>query len=147
MACHMMVRGQRTGAAAIRLYARVSVFCFLSSVLCPLHAEELPDPTRPPAALTLPSGATVAFAMPRLQSVLLSSARKAAIINGETIEIGDTYAGAKLIKVSEGEVVLKSDAGLQVLKLFPGVEKRVQLPAAAVKAPAVPRGNKTGGGL
>ncbi|MDP4027641.1 MAG: hypothetical protein Q8P42_01530 [Gallionella sp.] len=102
-----------------------SVFCLLMSVLCPLEAEELTDPTRPPASITAPvpaSGVEAAPAPAGLQSIIISKNRRAAIIDGETVELGGKHADAKLIEVNEGGVVLRGAQGRQVMSLFPGVK-------------------------
>ncbi len=85
-------------------------------------AQALTDPTRPP--LERMSAAT-AGAAPRapLQSILLSSARKGAIINGQYVALGGSYGKAKLVKITATEVTLKSDQGLEVLQLYPPMEK------------------------
>ncbi len=78
-----------------------------------------------------------------LQSVMISSTRRAAIINGEMVKLGEKYGDAVLIKVAENEVVLKSGDTTQVLKMYPGVEKRDIAPAAVKSAPRrgkTPRG-------
>ena len=102
-------------------------------------AQALTDPTRPPFELM---GAT-AGAAPRtpLQSILLSSARKGAIINGQYVPLGGTYGNATLIKITATEVTLKSDQGLEVLQLYPPMKKTAaafgtdQVPEKAVKRP------------
>jgi MSHA biogenesis protein MshK len=77
-----------------------------------------------------------------LQSVMISPTRKAAIINGVMVKLGEKYGDAVLIRVAENEVVLKSGATQQVLKLHPGVEKREIGPAGETGAP---RRGKPGG--
>lgn len=86
---------------------------------------DLPDPTRPPAALyTAPgSSAHAAPSGPVLQSVFISGKNKLAIINGQTLKLGDKLGEAQLVKIAETEVVLREGKNLQTLKLFPGVEK------------------------
>jgi len=85
-------------------------------------AQALTDPTRPP--LELMSAAT-AVAAPRtpLQSILLSSTRKGAIINGQYVALGGTYGKARLVKITATEVTLKGDQGLEVLQLYPPMGK------------------------
>lgn len=85
-------------------------------------AQALTDPTRPP--LELMSAAT-AVAAPRtpLQSILLSSTRKGAIINGQYVALGGTYGRARLVKITATEVTLKGDQGLEVLQLYPPMGK------------------------
>lgn len=86
------------------------------------HAEELPDPTRPPSSEK--AHAAAADAAPKtaaLQSIILSRNRRAAIIDGETVELGGLHGDARLLEVNEGSVVLSGTQGRQVLTLFPGV--------------------------
>ena len=119
-----MIRGQRVVAAAPRLV--ISVFCLLSSVFC--CAEELPDPTRPPAIIAMPviAASGVADNQPaRLQSIIISKTRRAAIIDGETVELGGKHGDAKLIEVNEGSIVLLSAEGRQVMALFPDVKMTI----------------------
>lgn len=131
-------------------------FCFLTAVFCLLpsafcYAEELPDPTRPPASIAASIAAPVAassveaapaLAPAGLQSIIISKTRRAAIIGGETVELGGKYGDAKLIEVNEGSVVLRNAQGRQVMTLFPDVKItgkqeiiiKPQLPAAKVQS-------------
>lgn len=93
-------------------------------------AQALTDPTRPPLELmkaAIEDGATGsakrAAPRPRVESILLSSARKGAIINGQYVALGGTYGKAKLVRIAPTEVTLKSDQGLEVLQLYPPLEK------------------------
>lgn len=103
--------------------------CTLALVLfsAAAAAEELPDPTRPPASLAAPvaapAGEAVAKQPAALQSIIISKTRRAAIIGGETVELGGKYGDAKLIEVNEGNVVLHSAQGRQVMTLFPDVKR------------------------
>lgn len=132
-------RGLRVGAAAPRLV--ISVFCLLSSAFC--YAEELPDPTRPPASIAAPVAASSVEAAPApagLQSIIISKTRRAAIIDGETVELGGKHGDAKLIEVNEGSVILRGAQGRQVMTLFPDVkitgkqETKPRLPAGEVRS-------------
>lgn len=96
------------------------------------------DPTRPPTGFG--SGAAEADIADTgsgmtLQSVMISPTSRTAIISGVTVKLGQKYGDAVLVKVAETEVVLKSGATSQVLKLYPGVEKRDTAPPAAKTAP------------
>jgi MSHA biogenesis protein MshK len=93
----------------------------------PARAQIVNDPTRPPREFTAgdAGGAGGAGRGIMLQSVLISPTQQAAIINGVMVRLGERYGDAVLIQVAEGEVVLKSGAARQVLKLHPGVEKRL----------------------
>lgn len=105
------------------LHGRVAVLATL--MLAPVaFAEELPDPTRPPAAVMAP-GDAAAVAPPRpagLQSVIISRSRSAAIIDGQTVELGGKYGDVRLIEVSDTGVILQGARGKkQVMTLFPDV--------------------------
>jgi len=86
-------------------------------------AQALTDPTRPP--LELMGAASAAGSAPRapLQSILLSSARKGAIINGQYVPLGGSYGKARLVRITATEVTLKSDGAMEVLQLYPPMEK------------------------
>ncbi len=86
-------------------------------------AQPLADPTRPPSAAALAAGAGEP-AGPQLQSVVISSGRKLAVIDGETVPLGGKFRDATLVRVSETEVVLKSGERTETLKLYPGVDKQ-----------------------
>jgi len=86
-------------------------------------AEDLPDPTRPPATVVAPADVSVTEP-PKpagLQSVIISKNRSAAIIDGQTIELGGKYGDVRLIEVSDTGVILQGARGKRILKLFPDV--------------------------
>jgi len=123
------------GAGALRPFMRAGVFCVLSAVLLPVHAEDLPDPTRPPASIFAPAAKTgigrkaVAKSSSGLHSIIISETRRAAIIDGQTVELGGQLGKARLVEVNAGSVVLQRGKNRQVLTLFPGVEiTRKELP-------------------
>jgi len=124
-------RNPEQGAAAWALSAVLALMPAIAA------AQAMSDPTRPPGAFATgepEAGGDVAGG-PVLQSVLISPTVKAAIISGETVKLGDKYGDAVLVKVAEAEVVLKSGDTTQVLKMYPGVEKRESAPAASKRAP------------
>lgn len=97
--------------------------CLLGMLLLPgVQAENLRDPTRPPAELGV--GAEMAAKGPILQSVLISRGRKSAIIDGQVVGLGGKYGEARVVKITESEVVLKTGTITETLRLFPDVEKR-----------------------
>jgi hypothetical protein len=135
-----MIRGQKADGQLTKLANKAGLvigyaFCFLSSAIC--YAEELPDPTRPPAIINIPDPATGGGAPSGLQSIIISKTRRAAIIDGETVELRGKHGDATLIEVSETGVVLQGAQGRQVLTLFPDVQvmqKNVQAaPGLSVK--------------
>lgn len=120
MAEHLTNRFPKIGVLMLSLLAAM-----------PSLAATLVDPTVPPAVVAgdasagdkaqpVPSG-------PVLQSVLISPTRVVAIINGQTVKVGDKYGEARVVRIAEGEVVLRNGNQLQTLKLFPDIEK---LPAS-----------------
>lgn len=112
--------------AARKVAWRIGV-CLLGMLLLPgAQADSLPDPTRPPAELAVlaAGGAEMAAKGPVLQSVLISRGRKSAIIGGQVVGLGEKYGEARVVKITESEVVLKTGAVTETLRLFPDVEKR-----------------------
>jgi len=107
-------------------------FCLLIFAFCLLPfaagaADMLQDPTRPPAELSAPQGNAAALAPsgPELQSVRISAHQRSAMINGQHVKVGDKLGDARIVMITESEVVLKGSNGLQTLKLFPDVGKRI----------------------
>jgi len=102
------------------------------------------DPTRPPDSILAPAAsagpgdaATAASAArPLLQSIMISDDHAEAIIGGKVVREGGQIALGKVVKISESEVTVRTNAGLQTLKLFPGIEKR-KAPAQLSAAPAM----------
>jgi MSHA biogenesis protein MshK len=119
-------------------------FPFLACVLAlPVSAQSLPDPTRPSASQVVAQSdpGTVGGSnggAPKLQSVLISPQRKEATISGHIVRLGEKFGAAVLVKVTETEAVLRTGSEVQVLKLFPNLEKRSK-PTPKPKAHA--RGN------
>jgi MSHA biogenesis protein MshK len=89
------------------------------------RAETLVDPTRPPAqnnSIATPIASQVVSSPPSgLQSILISRTRRAAIIDGKTIALGQLYGESRLVEVNESSVVVMDSHGRRVLKLFPEV--------------------------
>ena len=105
---------------------------FLTSTLA--SAQAMSDPTRPPTGYAEADAGTAASGLV-LQSVMISPTLKAVIINGEMVKLGGKFGSARLVKITESEVVLKDGEESQVLKLYPGVEKRaVEKPEAGTAA-------------
>lgn len=85
------------------------------------QAQLLQDPTRPPANLALRADGTAApSGGPQLQSVLIArqpGGRHVAVIDGDTVRLGDSYKGAKVARITQGEVELVRGRERQVLRL------------------------------
>lgn len=105
-------------------FLRVVSTLALCMVVLPCAAEALPDPTRPVDSGAAQTSASGADSGPVLQLIRISKNRKAsAIIDGQSVQVGDSFGGARVVKISETQVVLKSGNVYNTLKLFPGVEK------------------------
>ena len=109
-------------SARFNLHAAVALAAALAS-LGTLAVHALEDPTRPPMRLPRPASAQPASDLV-LQSVIISEAGRAALINGELVQLGGRLGNARLVRVGEAEVELLVGDERRTLALFPGVAKR-----------------------
>jgi MSHA biogenesis protein MshK len=81
------------------MHALLSLFVVLS---LPVAAEVLTDPTRPPTNWEPKptAGASQPRAAPQLTSVLVSAARRVAVIDGVTLAEGETANGITVVRVA-----------------------------------------------
>jgi len=86
-------------------------------------AQTLPDPTRPPASLTQPSEVAADTDGPVLQSILVSPQRRVAVISGRTVQEGDTIGNARVVRITDTQVFLRSGNETRVLRLYPEIRK------------------------
>ncbi len=108
---------------------RKRMLAWLAAVIAALpvaaaEAQVLVDPTRPPASVAKPGAVEDAPVGTQLQSVLISTRRRLAVINGTTVALGDMIGEARVVKITETEVVLKTGEETEVLKMYPGIEKQ-----------------------
>lgn len=86
------------------------------------RAEVLQDPTRPPsAALAGIAAPAAAAAGPQLQSILVAreaGGRRLAVIDGETVRLGEQFHGARVVRIGDNEVELVRGTERQVLRLY-----------------------------
>lgn len=104
--------------AVKKLTLALGITALLASL--PAAAQTLADPTRPPAALDTSRPGGAGEGLPRLQSVLISpraGGRHVAVIDGETVRLGDSFRGARVARMSQGEVELVRGRERQVLRL------------------------------
>lgn len=115
---------------------------FLMLLACaPAMAQPLQDPTRPPANLLArqagEGGAVAATAAaqargPQLQSVLIArqpGGRHVAVIDGETLRLGELYKGARVTRIEQHAVELMRGRTRQVLTLHaPGARGIERVP-------------------
>jgi MSHA biogenesis protein MshK len=116
-------------------------------------AQGISDPTRPPAAVSSgASGDQGASGVPVLNSIKISPTERSAVIGSETVRQGGKYGDARVIKITENEVVLRSASGTETLRLYPDINIKpvVTEPAVSKKpimkkrAPAPTSQGKTG---
>ncbi len=115
------VMGRKMSVAAV-LQRTMAACCMLASAFIPVRAADLPDPTRPPSSIFAPVAGAAEDLSLGLHSIIISDIRRAAIIDGKTVELGGEHGGARLVEVNEGGVVLQRAQSRQVLSLFPGVK-------------------------
>lgn len=104
---------------------RLLKLLILAMLCAPVFAQNngFYDPTKPPAAF-LPGAPTAASSATQeaplvLQSVLLSPQRKAAIINGQSIALGQSIRGYQLRSLGPSQALLYGPKGTITLKLLP----------------------------
>jgi len=83
-------------------------------------ATELPDPMRPPDFQTTDEPATQPKA-PRpqlsLQSTLIATGRRSAVINGRSVRVGGTINGVRVLAIEATTVRMRDDRGRFTLRL------------------------------
>ena len=98
----------------------LSTLAALALAHLPAGAQSLADPTRPPARLDSSRADGLEAGLPRLQSVLISpraGGRHVAVIDGETVRLGDSFRGARVARMTQTEVELVRGRERQVLRL------------------------------
>jgi MSHA biogenesis protein MshK len=137
-----MMNARRPGARRLPSLLGGAV---LLSVCIMAGAQDITDPTRPPQYVDTAIDPGTASG---LQSVFISDTRKAALIGGQLVELGQKYGDATLVRVSENEVTLARGREKEVLHLFPGIEKKMAVAktdsaaSAPVRKKAKLRGKK-----
>lgn len=99
--------------------ARMMLLVLCGFFAAPIAAA-LPDPTAPPAASAGDAGSPAIS----LTAIKRSGKARVAVIGGQEIAVGGHYQDARVVKISESEVVLRRGGETTVLKLYPQVEKR-----------------------
>ena len=118
--------------------ARLTHFIVVLAVLVPglASAEPLADPTRPAFGAEASGGSATPGTAggPRLQMIKISPAGRSAIIDGQEVTIGSHVGEMRVVKITEGAVVLSGKGDTETVKLFSDVEKRpVAVPGPSKK--------------
>ncbi len=101
------------------------LFAAMLTVAADSAGQIAKDPMRPPGQFLQempPDAASPATLV--LQSVKISRSERTAIISGRLVRQGDAVGSATVVRILDGEVVLKEGDAERVLKLYPEVEKR-----------------------
>ncbi len=64
------------------------------------------------------------------QVVIISTDRRQATINGQTVVLGGRYGNATLVRISDEEIVLERADATEIIKLYSSVQRRKHWPAA-----------------
>jgi MSHA biogenesis protein MshK len=108
-------------AVTLKAAARLATLALLFGAVH-AYAEVLQDPTRPAAGAVLGSATPGAAAGgPRLQSILVAreaGGRHLAVIDGETVRLGEQFHGARVTRIGDNEVELVRGGERQVLRLY-----------------------------
>jgi MSHA biogenesis protein MshK len=108
--------------AVTKTRAAVLSLLLAAGAQAPVHAQALQDPTRPPAAaMAVAASPAASVAGPRLQSILVAreaGGRRLAVIDGETVRLGEQFRGARVVRIGDNEVELARGAERQVLRLY-----------------------------
>lgn len=91
----------------------VSVLLLLMSSVV-ISVEQI-DPTRPLGQVVGDQPRSTAL---QLNSILISSGRKIAIINGKEVEVSDSVGGARVSEIHSDRVVVYRQSEKIVLKLY-----------------------------
>jgi MSHA biogenesis protein MshK len=97
----------------------VMLLLLCSVVSHPLLAEALDDPMRPPVALSKGNNTQKMVTGYELSSIFISSNRRAAIINGRNVTIGDRVNRARVLEIGATEVVISVAGKRRILTLLP----------------------------
>jgi MSHA biogenesis protein MshK len=96
-------------------------------LLASLSSRAVQDPTRPTdPALYFGSERTPAAAPWSLQSILSSSTRRIAVINGTRVKEGDRVGTARVVRIGATRVVLNNGGRTLTLRLWPEAVEKVR---------------------
>lgn len=91
------------------------------------HGQSLPDPTRHPDAPVITTEAT-ADAGWTLQATRISGNDRSAIINGQSVRVGERIGGARVLSIEHGHVQLDIAGQRRTLAMFaaPGTSSLIR---------------------
>jgi MSHA biogenesis protein MshK len=96
--------------------------------------QALVDPMRPAEARS-DAGAVALQPATSLQGVVTSPQRKLALINGAIVPMGGAIGDGRLVDVTESSALLKKDGRIEVLRMYPRIERKQLKRPSADKEP------------
>ena len=95
-------------------------------------AQGLSDPTRPPREIIGGSAAAYepAASSSPAQVVIISKDRHQVTINGRTVNLGERYGNATVVRITDEEIVLQGPEATETIKLYSSVHRKRHWPAA-----------------
>jgi MSHA biogenesis protein MshK len=99
-------------------------------------AQGLNDPTRPPREIL--GGSADAYepaaSSSPAQVVIISKDRRQVTINGRTVNLGERYGNATVVRITDEEIVLQRPEATETIKLYSSVQRKKHWPAAQADA-------------
>jgi MSHA biogenesis protein MshK len=86
--------------------------------------QGIADPMRPPNVVAGRDNEELEPPANQVQSVLIARGRKVAIVNGQTVRVGDKLGEAVVKSISESGVVLQFADRTETLKLLGDIQRR-----------------------
>lgn len=103
--------------------ARMMLCAAIALLAIPGARADLPDPTAPPVVSAAEGSASPGMS---LTAIKRRGAHRLAVIDGQEVTVGGRYQGARVMRITENEVVLRRGKDVTVLELYPHVEKRLR---------------------
>ncbi len=99
-------------------------------------AQGLRDPTRPPPQILGRSsdGYEPAASSSPAQVVIISKDRRQVTINGRTVNLGERYGNAAVVRITDEEIVLQRPEATETIKLYSSVQRKKHSRAAQADA-------------
>ena len=99
----------------------VTMVLLASAISC----AALYDPMRPQVATTVASAVKAGGDEFHLEAIVVSEQRRVAVIDGKSLNVGDTYNGFRVKSIINSAVTLTGSGGQQRLTLQPTIVTRI----------------------
>ena len=108
-------------------YKMPAFYFIIMFVMSTTLQAQLDDPTRPPGYRLATPGAKKVVIHFSLSSVRISSTRRSAIVNDQSVEAGDVINGAKVIAIYPSSVKLNKQGKIFTVELVSRVMKKTRI--------------------